>query len=147
MNYQEDFFELKDNEQYDSCIDICDNQYNQTDDTVWLFRKADICILQSKIFEAIDIYNQLISDDKHNPVLYYQLWLCYYQKNNIEKSILNYKLASDLYKDNDIDTLYNLWYIYYDLKKYKNATYYFQKLLTIEPDNQEIQNIILKIWK
>ena len=57
--------------------------------------------------KAIDLYNEMLSDDMESATVYYNLGNCYYKQGEIAKAILNYERALLLHPgDNDIK--YNL---------------------------------------
>ena len=57
--------------------------------------------------KAIDLYNEMLSDDLESATVYYNLGNCYYKQGEIAKAILNYERALLLHPgDNDIK--YNL---------------------------------------
>ena len=57
--------------------------------------------------KAIDLYNEMLSDDMESATVYYNLGNCYYKQGETAKAILNYARALLLHPgDNDIK--YNL---------------------------------------
>ena len=57
--------------------------------------------------KAIDLYNEMLSDDMESATVYYNLGNCYYKQGETAKAILNYERALLLHPgDNDIK--YNL---------------------------------------
>ena len=57
--------------------------------------------------KAIDLYNEMLSDNMESATVYYNLGNCYYKQGEIAKAILNYERALLLHPgDNDIK--YNL---------------------------------------
>ena len=57
--------------------------------------------------KAIDLYNEMLSDDMESATIYYNLGNCYYKQGEVAKAILNYERALLLHPG-DSDAKYNL---------------------------------------
>jgi len=57
--------------------------------------------------KAIDLYNELLSDNMESATIYYNLGNCYYKQGEVAKAILNYERALVL-RPGDSDAKYNL---------------------------------------
>lgn len=57
--------------------------------------------------KAIDLYNELLSDNMESATIYYNLGNCYYKQGEVAKAILNYERAL-LLRPGDSDAKYNL---------------------------------------
>lgn len=97
---------------------------------------ASICTLISIHYEKQnDLENSLKILDfgllycPNNPVLYYNIGICYFRKNYYEKAITNLKLASFLTKDFQLKSqcFKELANIMYSAKKVQEAYYYINK--------------------
>ena len=71
------------------------------------YKKANELYAETKYNEAIEIYEQLISDDFLSIDIYFNLGNAYYKKDLIPLAILNYEKALKLQPDN-ADAIFNL---------------------------------------
>jgi len=71
------------------------------------YKKANELYAETKYSEAIEIYEQLISNDFLSTDIFFNLGNAYYKKDQIPLAILNYEKALKLQPDNE-DAIFNL---------------------------------------
>nr|HRC92571.1 tetratricopeptide repeat protein [Bacteroidia bacterium] len=88
------------------CLLLSHNIFADTKDDL-LFTEANNLYLKQSYFQAIEKYEQLISDNIISFEVYYNLGNAYYKTGNYTKAILNYERAKKI-KPDDADVTLNL---------------------------------------
>jgi tetratricopeptide (TPR) repeat protein len=94
--------------------------------------------------EAETYLNRAVQIDSQNPVIYYNLGLLYFSKNQLELAQKSFLQAIAL-KPNYIKALYNLGLIAQQTGQKDQARSYFKRILSYESDNAEAL-AALKKW-
>lgn len=71
------------------------------------YKEANTLYASGKYQQAIELYNELISEDNLSPEIYYNLGNAYFKLNQIPQAILNYERALVLKPDFE-DAIFNL---------------------------------------
>ncbi|MCW5919919.1 MAG: tetratricopeptide repeat protein [Bacteroidetes bacterium] len=88
------------------CLLLSHNIFADSKDDL-LFKEANNLYLKQSYFQAIEKYEQLISDNIISFEVYYNLGNAYYKTGNYTKAILNYERAKKI-KPDDADVNLNL---------------------------------------
>lgn len=88
------------------CLLLSHNIFADSKDDL-LFKEANNLYLKQSYFQAIEKYEQLISDNIISFEVYYNLGNAYYKTGNYTKAILNYERAKKI-KPDDADVTLNL---------------------------------------
>lgn len=91
--------------------------------------------------KAIDILTELEKETKDEPVIYFQLGLNYFDIEQYDSALANFKKAEQL-KPQDRDIKINLFEVYQQQKKYYKALEYASALAKEEPEYFEISSNI-----
>ena len=99
-----------------------------------------IYMQQNKVEEALDIFSQLAASEKCSPVVYYNLGICHKKLGNYKAAIapLEKYLA---YRPHNIDALFNLGAIGYELGDRQLTQRYFTLYLQYNPGSEHRETI------
>tara|TARA_B110000438_G_scaffold126985_1_gene123443 strand:- start:578 stop:1270 length:693 start_codon:yes stop_codon:yes gene_type:complete len=83
----------------------------------------DLAILEYKIY---------LNTYRNDPIAYRLIGDSYMNLLNYQDAIINLRKASELYNDEDINTLYNLGRCYFYIEDFKESTKYYKSIVRIE---------------
>jgi tetratricopeptide (TPR) repeat protein len=110
---------------------------------------AIIYRLQNKLNEAFEQYKKIMEIDIENPESYYGIGELYYMVGDYEKSIPFFDEAIKKYiginSDFVYDALYNQGLNYYQLKRYDTALYFFNEIMKVDSNNEQLKNLVEEI--
>jgi tetratricopeptide (TPR) repeat protein len=100
------------------------------------FCKADLCMVFNKIKEAVDVYNELLSEDNSNTRAMCNLANCHIQTGNYHEALHLFKSSLGISCD-CTEALYGTGVVYYRQKKYSQCITALKKAISIEPEIAE----------
>ena len=116
----------------------------KNDYTDALLLLSQIEIEEGQVETAIKVTNSLISIEPNNPTRYFQLGVLLAESNNLDQAASAFQEAIRL--DNSYaNARYFLALVYLDLNKNNEALAELRSVLSTNPDNQEIKNLISQV--
>lgn len=110
---------------------------NNTNDSEVLYYKILNLKKINKLEEVLKVYDQLIRLNPKNPAFYYNKAIILHNNKQYEKAIGYYDKADKSDPDNNIELLTNQAYAYFELANYKQTIKLFDKVLSINPKNND----------
>ncbi|HCW52195.1 MAG TPA: hypothetical protein DG753_00310, partial [Clostridium sp.] len=113
----------------------------------YLLNVVQNLVNENRIFEALEILDELKEIFKFDPIILNYLGVVNYMNGNYDEAINNLALSNVL-EENNFDTIYNMAYVFEFKGRLELAKYYYQKSYDLCNDRQlkqEISNIIDKI--
>ena len=96
---------------------------------------------------AIDEYKIFLLSNPNDAVVNRMIAQCYYKQSNYNRAIVYFNKANNLFKSEDVITLYNLGRAYFNIEDYKNAAKYFKSILKINPDHANSRYELITIYQ
>ncbi|MBP9836383.1 MAG: tetratricopeptide repeat protein [Candidatus Pacebacteria bacterium] len=116
----------------------------KNDYTDALLLLSQIEIEEGQVESAIKVTNSLIAIEPNNPIRYFQLGVLLAESDNLEQAVRAFQEAVRL--DNSYaNARYFLALVYLDLNKKDEALVELRSVLSSNPDNQEIKNLISQV--
>ena len=97
----------------------------------------DLAILEYKIY---------LNTYRNDPIAYRFIGDSYMNLKNYQDAIINFRKASELYNDEDINTLYSLGKCYFYIEDFKESVRYYKSIIRIEHDFAEAHGELVKAY-
>ena len=126
-------------------LDTTISDVNLIKDTLELRTRADLLYGNKQYKEALDIYNHLVSLDSTNGHFYYIIGYCLGQFDDLQKESVEFFLKAASLNYERADAYHNIAVIYEVLyHDHAKAVIYYKKCLELDPNNQEVKDLIAK---
>jgi tetratricopeptide (TPR) repeat protein len=109
------------------------------------FCKADMFILSNRIKDAIDVYNELLSEDNCNTKALCDMGKCYIQIGDFLEALRLFKLSIDISSEY-ADAWYGIAIVYYRQRRYTPSINSLKKAIDLDPDNSDHWSMLGEVF-